>query len=102
MNIYSSLTNLFGMGTMNPDIYKTVRGRSVIDLVREDLNRLSTINMSGSDRLKLTRWTELLHYVGGVVSGGAQCNMTTATTLGLNGSLTGSDITRTSNIMMDL
>jgi hypothetical protein len=102
MTIYSSLSNLFGMGPMNPDTYKVVRGRSVIDLVRDDLNRLSRINMSASDRLKLTRWTELLHYVGGTVSTGAQCNMTTAQTLGLTGSLTGSDITKTANLIQDL
>jgi uncharacterized protein DUF1552 len=104
MQVYSSLTNLFGTGTTpNPDTYKVARGKSVIDCVRDDLNRLSSINMSASDKLKLTKWTELLHYVGGVVTPvGSQCTMNTATTLGLTGSLTGSDITKTANIMMDL
>ena len=100
--VYSNLTNLFTTGPVNPDTYKVVRGRSVIDLVRDDLTRLQGINMSASDKLKLTRWTELLHYVGGAVVGGAQCNMATAQGLMLTGSLTGSDITRTANIMMDL
>ena len=31
--------------------------------------------MSASDKQKLTKWTELLHYVGNTVaSGGAQCS----------------------------
>jgi len=102
--VYSSLTNLFGSGTTpNPDTYKVARGKSVIDCVRDDLNRLSGINMSSADKLKLTKWTELLHYVGGTVTpAGSQCTMATATSLGLTGSLTGSDITKTANIMMDL
>ena len=39
----------------NPDTYKVARGKSVIDCVRDDLNRLSSINMSASDKQKLTR-----------------------------------------------
>jgi hypothetical protein len=102
--IYSNLTNLFGTGQpMNPDTYAVARGKSVIDCVRDDLSRLSSINMSGSDRQRLKTWTDLLHYVGGgggVV--GAQCTMASATTLGLTGTLTGGNITKTANTFMDL
>jgi hypothetical protein len=101
--VYSNLTNLFGSGTpMNADTYQVARGKSVIDVVRDDLTRLQSINMSGSDKQKLTKWVDLLHYVGGTVSGGAQCSMSTASTLGLTGTLTGGNITKTANVFMDL
>jgi hypothetical protein len=100
--VYSNLTNLFGTGTVNPDTYAVARGKSVIDCVRDDLNRLNGINMSGADKQKLKTWTELLHYVGGTVSTGAQCSMTTAQQLGLTGTLTGGNITKTANTFMDL
>jgi hypothetical protein len=100
--IYQTLTGLFGSGPVNPDTYKVMRGRSVIDCVRDDLNRLSSINMSASDKLRLTRWTELLHYVGGPATGGAACTMASAQTLGLTGTLTGGDLTKSANVMMDL
>jgi hypothetical protein len=87
---------------MNPDTYKVARGKSVIDVVREDLGRLQSINMSATDKRKLTKWTELLHYTGGSVMGGAMCNMTTAQQLGLTGTLTGGNITKTANVFMDL
>ena len=102
--VYSSLTGLFTTGQpTNPDTYAVARGKSVIDCVRDDLNRLSGINMSGSDKQKLKTWTDLLHYVGGTVTtGGASCNMTTAQQLGLTGTLTGGNITKTANTFMDL
>jgi hypothetical protein len=87
---------------MNPDTYAVARGKSVIDVVRDDLNRLSSINMSSSDKSLLKTWTDLLHYVGGTVSAGAMCNMSTASTLGLTGSLNGSNIQTTANIFQDL
>jgi len=100
--VYNSLTGLFGTGTMNPDTYAVARGKSVIDCVRDDLSRLSSINMSSSDKQKLKTWTDLLHYVGGTVSTGAMCSMTSAQTLGLTGTLTGGNITKTANVMQDL
>ena len=49
--VYSSLTNLFKAGQpTNPDTYAVSRGKTVIDCVRDDLNRLSSMNMSASDR----------------------------------------------------
>jgi hypothetical protein len=58
--------------------------------------------MSSSDQNKLKTWTDLLHYVGGTVSAGAMCNTTSATTLGLTGSLNGANITKTANIFQNL
>ena len=66
--VYNNLTGLFGTGAMTPDTYAVVRGKSVIDCVRDDLNRLMSVNMSASDKQKLTDWTELLHYAGGTVA----------------------------------
>ena len=82
--VYNSLTGLFGSGSMTPDTYKVSRGKSVIDIVRDDLDSLKRVPMSMSDQKKLTDWTELLHYTGGAVS--AQCNATTAMGLGLTDS----------------
>jgi hypothetical protein len=101
--VYSSLTNLFGTGgNVNPDTYAVARGKSVIDCVRDDLTRLSGINMSKNDKAMLTKWTELLHYTGTTVAGGANCTMTTASGLGLTGTLTGGDIIKTANVFQDL
>jgi hypothetical protein len=103
--VYSNLTNLFGMGQpTNADTWAVARGKSVIDCVRDDLNRLSGINMSASDKQRLKTWTDLLHYVGGSMGGpaGAQCTMASAQTLGLTGTLTGGNITKTANTFMDL
>ncbi len=102
MTVYNNLTNLFGTGPLNPDSYAVARGKSVIDCVRDDLNRLSGINMSGADKQKLKTWTELLHYVGGTVSTGPMCNMTTAGQLGLTGTLTGATITETATLFQNL
>jgi hypothetical protein len=100
--VFSNLTNLFGSGTTNPDSYAVARGKSVIDCVRDDLTRLAGVNMSASDKQKLNTWTELLHYTGGAVTSGAQCSMATAQQLGLTGTLTGGNITKTANVFMDL
>jgi hypothetical protein len=101
--VYSSLTNLFTSGTpMNADTYAVARGKSVIDCVRDDLSRLSSMNMSSADKSLLQTWTDLLHYVGGTVSAGAMCNMNTASTLGLTGTLSTSNIQTTANTFQDL
>jgi hypothetical protein len=101
--IFNNLTGLFGSGTMNPDTYKVVRGRSVIDMVRDDLASLKRVPMSMSDQKKLNDWTELLHYTGGTVS--AQCNATTAMGLGLTDQAirsAGNNLQTVTPIMMNL
>lgn len=71
--IYSGLTGLFQTGApMSPDTYKAVRGKSVIDLVRDDLETLQRFDMSQSDRSKLGAWKDLLSQTGQVVAT-AQC-----------------------------
>jgi len=80
---FSSLTGLFMNGTTNPnpDTYKVARGKSVIDVVRDDLTTLERFDMSASDRQKLAAWKELLSSTGGGVVT-AQCSQDIATMLG--------------------
>jgi hypothetical protein len=103
--IFSNLTNLFGEGTggMSPDTYKVARGKSVIDVVRDDLNHLKRTNMSAADTERLNAWIELLHETGGEVA--AQCTAETATGLGLTESSVrgaGNDLSKVTPVMMDL
>jgi hypothetical protein len=103
MTIFSSLTNLFGTGSVSPDTYSVARGKSVIDVVRKDLTRYQALNMSGDDKRKLSDWVELLHYTSTTAVGG-MCSMDTATTkLGLTSdNLKSTDIAKVANVMMDL
>jgi hypothetical protein len=72
--IFAELTGLFQGGTpMSPDTYQAVRGKSVIDLVRDDLETLQRFDMSQSDREKLEAWKALLHDTG-VAVGSGYCN----------------------------
>jgi len=80
--LYSQLTGLFKEDApVSPDSYQAVRGKSIVDLVRRDLDALSRIDMSRSDRLKLEAWKQLLHETGAVVVA-AQCSQRTADELG--------------------
>ncbi|MEI9937627.1 MAG: DUF1552 domain-containing protein [Pseudomonadota bacterium] len=81
--VFSQLTGMFSTGTttMNPDTYALVKGKSVMDLVADDLATLSRINMSQSDKMKLDAWKQLLtQTTGPIVS--AQCNQTLADSIG--------------------
>ncbi len=80
--VYSGLTGLFmtGMPT-NPDTYRVARGRSVLDVVKDDLSTLERFDMSASDRQKLAAWKELLNSTTGPATT-AQCNDMTGTALG--------------------
>lgn len=79
--VFNSLTNLFTSGDMSQDTYQVVSGKSVIDVVRDDLDTLARVDMSQSDKRKLSDWMELLHQTGRVVS--AECTAETAEGLGL-------------------
>jgi hypothetical protein len=87
--IYSGLTGLFDSGgPMSPDSYQAVKGKSLIDLVKDDLDTLERFDMSQSDKLKLAAWKELLDETGTVMAS-AQCNAELAMKLGANPSGTG-------------
>ena len=79
--VFSTLTGLFTSGPMSPDTYRVARGKGVLDVVKDDLATLERFDMSGSDRLKLEAWKELLSQTGGTITT-AQCNPDTAASLG--------------------
>ena len=79
---FSGITGLFQQNApMSPDTYAAVRGKSVIDLVRDDLDTLERFDMSQSDRMKLEGWKTLLDETGTVIAAG-QCTEELATALG--------------------
>jgi len=72
MQAFSGLTGLFRQDApMSPDTYATIRGKSVVDLVRGDLDTLESFDMSQADRLKLDAWKELLDQTGSVIASAA-------------------------------
>ena len=81
--VFSSLTGLFKDDEpMSPDTYQAIKGKSIVDLVADDLATLERFDMSQSDRALLAAWKELLHQTGGVVAS-AECNADVAAMLGL-------------------
>lgn len=107
--VFNNLTNLFGGTSPTPDDYRVARGKSVIDIVRDDLLALKRFDMSQADRQKLEAWEELLHASGTAVVG-QHCTQMTADMLGLpgggggGGGLGGRDITQpeVTDLMMNL
>ena len=102
--LFTQLTNLFGPGPISPDSYQAARRKNVIDCVREDLDNLMRVDMSRSDKKKLSDWAELLSQTGKIVT--TQCNVGNATKLGLTQEsvqAAGSgDLSTKSPVMMDL
>ena len=100
--IYSSLTNLFGKGPVSSDTYKVARGKSVIDVVRDDLASLKRVPMSTADQQKLDSWAQLLHETTAAVS--SECSADTATKLGLSSQSMqgGYDVSKVGPVMMNL
>ena len=84
--VYSALTGLFQSGdVVTAADYQAVRGRSVLDLVSDDLQTLERYDMSAADRQKLDAWKELMSSTGTAVAQlTQQCNEDMAATLGLN------------------
>ncbi len=81
--VYQGLTGLFDSSEpMSPDTYQAVRGKSVLDLVKDDLDTLQRLDMSQSDWNKLQAWKELLDSTGAVVT--QMCTEETAMALGLS------------------
>ncbi|WP_437877730.1 DUF1552 domain-containing protein [Sorangium sp. So ce513] len=80
--ILASLTGLFSDPLPSPDTYQAVRGKSIIDLVRDDLDTLARFDMSRADRNKLEAWKALLDETVRTVAS-AQCNTSVAAALGV-------------------
>ncbi len=55
---------------MNPDTWAAIKGKSIVDLVKDDLATLERFDMGQSDKLKLAAWKELLSSTGQVVAVG--------------------------------
>jgi hypothetical protein len=82
MQAFSGLTGLFEQDApMSPDTYAAVRGKSIIDLVRDDLDTLERFDMSQSDKLKLAAWKEIVDQTGTVMASAA-CTADLAAMLG--------------------
>ncbi|MFO7179827.1 MAG: DUF1552 domain-containing protein [Pseudomonadota bacterium] len=82
--ILNSLTGLFGSGggeQMNPDTYAVIRGKSILDVVKDDLDTLERMTMSSEDRTKLQAWKALLDDTTTVIRGAA-CSEDTAALIG--------------------
>lgn len=83
VQVFSHLTGLFGAtAETSPDSYRAARGKSVVDMVRTDLERLESHDLSLADRQKLEAWKELLHTTGEEVV--SQCSNEGATALDLS------------------
>jgi len=101
---YNALTGLFKTGApVNADTWAIAKGKKIADIVKGDLDRLKSKDMSKADKDKLQAWIELLNVTGsGVLAG---CNMELSTKLGTTNKLaTGSSgdvVTRKINDTMD-
>jgi len=82
-NAYTALTGLMqSNASMSPDAYQASKGKSLIDLVRHDLDSFARVDMSKSDRNKLEAWKQLLDETSrGVMA--ASCSADGATSLGV-------------------
>jgi Protein of unknown function (DUF1552) len=101
---FGQLTGLFQQGMpMNADTWAVSKGKAITDIVKGDLSRLMSKDMSRADKDKLAQWMELANSVGGVIAS-AQCNQELAMSLGASnkpGSGTGDALTRKVNDSMD-
>ncbi|WP_437637689.1 DUF1552 domain-containing protein [Sorangium sp. So ce854] len=79
--ILAKLTGLFTDPLPSPDTYRATRGKSIIDLVRDDLDTLARFDMSQADRHKLEAWKAILHETVTTVASG-QCTTSLAAALG--------------------
>jgi len=81
---FSNLTGLFMDGqATTPDDYMALRGKSVVDLIKNDLETLERMDMSKADKEKLAAWKELIFSTGDSIVGSAQCNEMQAEAMGL-------------------
>jgi hypothetical protein len=80
--VYTTLTGLFAGGDMTEADYRVARGKSVIDLVTDDLQTFKRLRMSSADQKKIDDWLALLRATEEKVIPAA-CNAETATQLGL-------------------
>jgi hypothetical protein len=80
--LFSTLTGLYQGGAMSQDTYEAHRGKSVLDLVKNDLDTLERADMSQADKNKLEAWKDLLHETQSMLP--AACNADVASMLELS------------------
>lgn len=80
--VYTTLTGLFSGGEVTEADYRVARGKSVIDLVTDDLQTFKRLRMSSADYKKVDDWLALLRATEEQVVP-AHCNAETAAQLGL-------------------
>ena len=101
---YSNLTGLFKSDMpMNADTWAISKGKAITDIVKGDLSRLMSKDMSKADKDKLAAWMELANSVGKVVASAA-CSQQLAMTLGASNKLatgSGDAVTRKVSDSMD-
>ena len=105
MQIYSSLTNLFGSGSTSQDTWANASGSSIIDIISDDLGTLQKVNMSGSDQQKLSDWKDLLHQTSGTMT--AMCTQSTSDGIVTSSAVktassAGNNISKITDVMYDL
>jgi hypothetical protein len=80
--VYSTLTGLFTGGEMTEADYRALQGKSIIDLVDDDLQTFKRLKMSSADHKKIDDWLALLRATEEKVIPAA-CNAETAAELGI-------------------
>jgi len=58
--VYNQLTGVFGAGTTTEADWRVKRGQSALDLVKADLQRYQSLNMSKADGDRIKDWMDLL------------------------------------------
>jgi hypothetical protein len=101
---FSELTGLFTPNTpVNGDTWAVAKGKAITDVVKGDLSRLRSQNMSSEDKHKLAAWMEFTNQIGKTVAA-AQCNQDLAMKLHASDPLAtgeGDVLTRKVNESMD-
>jgi len=101
---FAKLTGLFDPNApMNADSWAITKGKSIADIVKDDLKSLARRDMSRADKDKLAAWLELTNDMGKVIAN-QQCTRTLAMELGASNPLAegeGDVVTRKVNASMD-
>ena len=83
-NVYSGITGLpgWGGGEVTEADYRVAQGKSILDLVKADLDTMKRLSLSSADQTRVDNWASLLREVE-VTMVSAACNPETATSLGI-------------------
>lgn len=83
--VFNTFTNVLNSGgEMTAADYQLSRGKSIIDLVKGDLESYKRLNMSQTDQDKISDWLDLLRDVEKPIVNAASCNPSTAAALELD------------------